>query len=75
MRNNKIAFSALRAEMSRSNITVSDLAAEIGCTRDTMSNWLSMKTKISLETAFAIQQKHFPHISLWELFAEILKAS
>lgn len=73
MRTCKIAFATLRAEMSRNNITIIDLASEIGCTRDTMSNWLCNKTRISLEAAFKIQQKFFPDISLWQLFEELYR--
>ena len=68
MRANNVAYPNLRAEMSRKNIGVLDIARALGTNRDTVSRRLSRRTSISLDEAFNIQQKFFPEFDLLYLF-------
>lgn len=68
MRPSNVAYPNLRAEMSRKNIGVLDIARALGQNRDTISRKLSNRTKISLDEAFDIQQKFFPEFDLLYLF-------
>ena len=68
MRPSNIAFDNLRAEMSRKNIGICDLARELGVNRDTLARKLSKKSPLGLEEAFRIQQMLFPGMDIRYLF-------
>ncbi len=68
MRKSSIVFENLRAEMSRKNIGLAEIAEVIGCNRDTISRKLSMKSPINLDEAFKIQSVFFPNEDLRYLF-------
>lgn len=70
MRHN-IMFSSLRAEMARNEVTVEQLAKEVGVSRETMGRKLSGKSDIKLNEALLISRKFFPNVSIWELFGEL----
>ena len=70
LRQNNIAFSNLRAEMSRYNISILEMAKQLGCNRDTLSRRLANKSMLNLYDAFAIQQEFFPDLPVEYLFAE-----
>lgn len=57
MRASNIAFSNMRAEMSRRNIGICDLAQKIGVNRDTLARKLSKRSPFNLDEAFEIQPK------------------
>ena len=72
MRNSVIAYDNLRAEMSRRNIGVMDIARSLGYNRDTVARKLSKRSRINLKEAFAIQKAFFPEMDLSYLFAELI---
>lgn len=69
MRRSSIVFENLRAEMSRKNIGLAEIAEVIGCNRDTISRKLSMKSPLNLDEAFKIQSVFFPNEDIRYLFA------
>ena len=69
MRQSVIKFPNLRAEMSRKNLGIGDLAEMIGANRDTLARRLSMKTTMPLNMAFQIQMSAFPDCDIRYLFA------
>lgn len=71
MRQSKNAYPNLRAEMSRINLGIVDMADGLGCNRDTLARKLSKKTSINLNEAFQIQQKYFPDLNVEYLFAPL----
>lgn len=71
MRNSVIAYDNLRAEMSRKNIGVVDMARNLGYNRDTLARKLSKRTNITLKEAFDIQRTYFPDMNLRYLFSEL----
>ena len=68
MRDNKIAYCKLRAEMAREDITIQDIARECDFNRNTLSRWLSRKSEIALNDAMKIQKIVFPKLDLRYLF-------
>ena len=70
MRASNIAFDNLRAEMSRKNIGVCDLAQVIGVNRDTLARKLSKRSPLNLDEAFEIQRKVFPEMDIRYLFED-----
>lgn len=70
MQNSNIAFANLRAEMSRRNIGVVEMARRLGWNRDTLARKLSKRSSINLDEAFMIQQTFFPSMDVKYLFAE-----
>ena len=70
MKASGIAFRNLRAEMSRENINIVDIANTLGMNRDTLARKLSKKSPIYLDEAFLIQQKVFPNLDIKYLFSE-----
>lgn len=70
MRVSNIAFANLRAEMSRQNIGVVEMARTLGWNRDTLTRKLSRRTQINLDEAFLIQQTFFPELDMKYLFIE-----
>lgn len=69
MRTSTIAFDNLRAEMSRKNIGIIDMANTLGMNRDTLARKLSKKSQINLDEAFLIQRTFFPKLDVKYLFA------
>lgn len=70
MRRSNISFANLRAEMSRKNIGILDMANVLGCNRDTLARKLSQRSALNLDEAFTIQQTFFPGLDVAYLFAE-----
>lgn len=70
MRQSNIAFDNLRAEMSRKNIGILDMAKGLGCNRDTLSRKLAQKSPLNLDEAFMIQRLFFPELDVKYLFAK-----
>ena len=70
MRTSNIAFANLRAEMSRRNIGVVEMARSLGWNRDTLARKLSRQSKINLDEAFLIQRTFFPELDVKYLFTE-----
>lgn len=70
MQNSIIIYPNLRAEMSRLNLGVVEIARRTGKNRDTLARRLSGKTKLSLVDAFDIQQSCFPNMDVKYLFAK-----
>lgn len=71
---NTIAYPNLRAEMSRKNIGIYQLAELLNMNRDTLSRQLSRKTDLSLKTAIEIQQRICPDMDIKVLY-EVEKKS
>ena len=69
MRSSTIAYPNLRAEMSRKNIGVVELAEGTNSNRDTLARKLSKKSQLTLADAFNIQQQFFPEQTVEYLFA------
>ena len=63
-----IKYPGLRAEMAQSQLTIKDLAEEIGTHRDTLSKWLTCKRDLPLPKSVEIRDKRFPGKSLDELY-------
>lgn len=72
MRSSGVAFDNLRAEMSRRNLRIGDMAQRLGYNRDTLSRKLSKKSPLNLDEAFAIQKEFFPTLDIRYLFSEDL---
>lgn len=72
MRNSKIMFSNLRAEMARKEITIIEISKLLGVNRDTVSRKLSGKSKLYLNEAMLINKEFFPNKQLPYLFQELL---
>lgn len=72
MRNSKIMFSNLRAEMARKEITIIEISKLLGVNRDTVSRKLSGKSKLYLNEAMLINKEFFPNKELQYLFKELL---
>lgn len=72
MRNSKIMFSNLRAEMARKEITIIEISKLLGINRDTVSRKLSGKSKLYLNEAMLINKEFFPNKELPYLFQELL---
>lgn len=70
MRASNIAFANLRAEMSRRNIGVVEMARSLGWNRDTLARKLSKRSQINLDEAFLIQRTFFPELDVKYLFTE-----
>ncbi len=68
---NTIRFSNLRAEMAREEITIKQIADEIGVNRDTMGGKLSGKRPLFLNEAFIINRAFFPDKDIPFLFKEL----
>lgn len=77
LRKSNIAFDNLRAEMSRKNIGITEMARTINVNRDTLARRLASKSRITLRDAFAIQVAFFPELDIRYLFhgAEIDEAA
>lgn len=71
MRSSKIMFANLRAEMARNQISIKDIAKNIGVNRDTMGRKLSGKSPIYLNEAFKIREEFFPEKEIPFLFEEL----
>ena len=68
MRNSNIAFENLRAEMSRKNLGITEMAKALNVNRNTLARRLACKSRISLREAFAIQRAFFPESDIRYLF-------
>ena len=64
-----IQYENLRAEMSRRNLMISDIAAALSVTRETAGKKLARKYGFTLHEAFLVL-KLFPGLSLEYLFQE-----
>lgn len=69
MRTSTIAYPNLRAEMSRKNIGMVELAEGVDSNRDTLARKLAKKSQLTLADAFNIQQRFFPELDVAYLFA------
>ena len=69
MRQSNIVYDNLRAEMSRKNIGITELARQLNYNRDTLARKLSGKSQINLDEAFLIQQTIFPDLDVLYLFS------
>ena len=63
-------YKNLRAEMARKDLTILDIAKEIGMNRETLSRKLSGKSPLHIQEAFDIQKKCFPGMDVQTLFEE-----
>lgn len=69
MRTSTIAYPNLRAEMSRKNIGMVEMAEGVNSNRDTLARKLAKKSQLTLADAFNIQQRFFPELDVAYLFA------
>lgn len=70
-RTNNIAYENLRVEMARKQLSITEIAAYLGITRDTLSYKLSGKRSINLDEALRIARKFFPEHDVYYLFKEL----
>lgn len=70
MKRNCVIYENMRVEMARKDLTILDVAQNIGMNRETLSRKLSGRSPISLVEAFNIQQKCFPETDIRILFKE-----
>ncbi len=70
-RKGNIAFSNLRAEMARKQITIKMMSDYLGITRDTLGNKLSRKRTLNLDEAMKLSKKFFPEYDIYYLFQEL----
>ena len=75
MRQSNIAYPNLRAEMSRRNLGLVEMAKTMGRNRDSLARKLAKKTQISLQDAFEIQETFFPELDVLYLFSDEATAS
>lgn len=66
----KIAYKCLRHKLIDENLSISDIARQLGMNRDTLSKKLAREQPIKLCEAFLIQQTFFPDTDVEELFQE-----
>ena len=66
----QVAYSNLRAEMARLNITIQDIARECGYNRNTLSRRLSKKSPLLWEYVLKIQREMFWESDVQWLFRE-----
>ncbi len=66
----QVAYSNLRAEMARLNITIQDIARECGYNRNTLSRRLSKKSPLLWEDVLKIQREMFWESDVQWLFRE-----
>lgn len=69
MRTSTIVFPNLRAEMSRKDLGIVEMAQVMNYNRDTLARKLSGRSNINLSEAFKIQQEFFPELDVEYLFA------
>ena len=70
MKRNCVIYENVRVEMARKNLTILDIAQNIGMNRETLSRKLSGRAPLNLNEAFNIQQKCFPDSDKRTLFKE-----
>lgn len=58
--------------MARKQLTITDIAQELGIARETLGYKLSRKRSINLDEALKISKKFFPECDLYYLFKELL---
>lgn len=63
-----MVYPNLIAEMTRRNVTVKDIATQIGRSPDTVSNWLKGKGDFPIGKAFIVQSTFFPACTIAYLF-------
>lgn len=68
---NTIAYENLRAEMAHKQLSISEMAAYLGISRDTLAYKLSGKRAINLDEALRIARKFFPEHDVYYLFKEL----
>lgn len=64
-----MAYPNLSAELKRYGFTQDQMAARIGRTPETVSNWMLGKTSPTVSDAFKIRDELFPTMSVEYLFA------
>lgn len=62
-------YKNLEAEMVREGVTRNDLAKTLGVRYATVIDKLKGRYSFTLDEAFIIRNKHFPHFSIEYLFA------
>ena len=62
-------LSNLKAEMARSNVSVWDVAMEVGKSYRTISDRIKGKLKFPIDEAIAVRDEFFPGMDLEYLFA------
>lgn len=70
MRASNIAYPNLRAEMSRINLGIVEMADGMKCNRDTLARKLSKRSPLFLDEAFNIQMTFFPDMNVKYLFED-----
>ena len=65
----------LMAEMTRSNVRVSDIQSLLGCTEKTVRNKLNGKTEFSVNEAMLIRDTYFPGLRVEYLFGAACSSS
>lgn len=65
-----MAYPNLSAEMARHNVTDKDIAERIGCTPDSVRNWIRGKSDFQVQNAFLVQEEFFPMYPLKYLFCK-----
>lgn len=70
MKRNCVMYENVRVEMARKDLTILDIAKNIGMNRETLSRKLSGRSTLNIDEAFNIQQKCFPDIDVRVLFKE-----
>lgn len=63
-----LAYGNLKAEMGRKNITIEEIAKEIGVHRNSASNKINGSSSFSIEEAMKIKGKFFPDLEYKYLF-------
>ena len=59
-----MAYPNLTAEMARHGITQADVAEAVGKRPETVSRWMTGKTRIPIEKMFIIRDRFFPTLSI-----------
>lgn len=63
-------YQNLRLEMMKRNVTVTDIAKELGKRRATIGDKINGKYRIYIDEAFAIKKKFFPESTIEYLFED-----
>lgn len=64
-----MAYPNLAAELKRYGISQEEVASRVNTTPETISRWMTGKSKMPVETCFRIKEEMFPHLSVDYLFS------
>ena len=61
-------YENLKFEMQKADITIEQIAEDLGVHRNTASNKINGETPLAIEEAIVIRNMRFPHLDFFYLF-------